>query len=179
MKPLVILTLLFTSSKTIACEVVPNKVMRSLETDEPKSVIARLWDGKDCEEKLFTGLSSGKLEWVKLALALQPHTDAWSSESLQDSLGEAMLKAPSRVLPLIKNYSFNESICMPWMMDDSGDSNIKYRKQIKLARPMFESFLKTSFRAEAETCLGVVAQLEKSYLFSPTHHSSVTPNGAP
>jgi len=179
MKNLVALAFLIVCTKAFACEVEPNVIIQSLETEEPKSVIARLWDGKDCEEKLLTGLSSGKLEWIKLALALQPHTDAWSSESLQDSLGEAMLKAPSRVLPLIKNYTFNESICMPWMMDDSGGSNKKYRKQIRLARPMFESFLKSPLKAEAETCLGVVAQLEKSDIFSPTHHSSGTPNGAP
>lgn len=174
MKSLLIVSFLLISANTIACEVVPNKIMHSLETEEPESVIARLWDGKDCEEKLFTGLSSGKPEWIKLALALQPHTDGGSSESLEGLLGEAMLKAPSRVLPLIKNYSFNESICLPWMMDDSGRSNKKYRKQIRLARPMFESFLNTSLKSEAETCLGEVARLEKSDLFIPTYPSSGT-----
>ncbi len=179
MKNFVVLTFLVVCTNTFACEVVPQDIINSLKTEEPKTVIGRLWDAKDCEEKLLTGLSNGKPAWIAVAIALRPYTDAWASESLQDSLGEAMLKAPSRVLPLIKNYSFNESICMPWMMDDSGDSDKKYRKQIRLARPMFESFLKTSLKTEAKTCLVVVTQLEKSNIFSPTHHSSGTPNGAP
>jgi len=174
-----ILYFLLICSNTIACEVLPDKIIHSLETEKPETVITRLWDGKDCEEKLLNGLSSGKPEWLKLALALQPNTDAWATESLESSIGDAMLKAPSRVLPLIKDYSFNESICLPSMWDDSGKSDKTYRKQVRMARTMFEAFLKTSLRPEAEKCLDEVARLEQSDLFIKNHHSTETPNGTP
>jgi hypothetical protein len=164
-----ILYLLVNCSISLACEVLPDKLIQSLATEKPETIIAKLWDGKDCEEKLLNGLSSGKPEWIKLALALQPNTDAWASESLESSIGDAMLKAPSRLLPLIRDYSFNESICLPSMWDDSGKSDNKYRKQIRLARPMFEAFLKTSLRPEAEKCLEEVSRIEQGDLFIKKH----------
>jgi hypothetical protein len=33
------------------------------------------------KKKLLNGLSSGKPEWIKLPLALQPISDAWPTES--------------------------------------------------------------------------------------------------
>jgi len=166
MKSLIGLCLLLASFPTVACEVVPSEVIQSLQSKEPLEVIAHLWDAGECEEKLLTGLASGKAEWINLAVALSPHTDAWASESLQDSLGEAMQRAPSRILPLMANYTFDEAICMPWMMDDSGNADNRYRRQIRRARPMFESFLKTSLGPQARKCLTVVGQLEKSSLFN-------------
>jgi hypothetical protein len=65
MKPFLILTLLAICSKTIACELVPIKVMHLLESEKP--------------------------EWIQLAPALQPITDASPTESLESSIGDAML----------------------------------------------------------------------------------------
>lgn len=169
MKQFFILCFLLFCTNAFSCEVLPDKIIHSLETEKPETIIARLWDGKDCEEKLLNGLSSGKPEWVKLALALQPNTDAWATESLESSIGDAMLKAPSRILPLIKDYSFNQSICLPSMWDDSGKSDNKYRNQIRLARPMFEAFLNTSLRPEAVKCLDEVSRIEQSDLFIKSH----------
>lgn len=167
MKLLLGCCLLLVTLQAVACEVVPSEVIQSLQTEEPRAVVARLWDAGDCEEKLLTGLASGKSEWVKLAVALSSHTDAWASESLKDSLGEAMQRAPSRVLPLIADHTFDESICMPWMMDYSGNTDSRYRYQIRQARPMFESFLKTPLKVQARICLKEVTILEQSPLFKP------------
>ncbi len=148
-----------------ACEVVPNEVMRRLKAEQPRDVVSKLWDGRNCEKALLSGLSSGKPEWLALAVKLRPHTDAWASESLADALGEAMQKAPSRVLPLIGSGGFDKEICLPWMMDDSGESDNRYRQQIKRARPMFEAFINGKYEASARLCLEQVTQAEHGPLF--------------
>jgi hypothetical protein len=170
MKIIVALLLLLCGAWTFACEINPNEVIASLTKEPPAQVVKRLWDGEECERSLFVGLNSGQPEWIALAVALRPYTDAWSSESLQDSLGEAMQRAPSRVLLLVGGSSgFDERICLPWMLDDSGKSDNRYRQVIRRARTMFESFKGTKLEPQANICLAQVAIVERAPLFTEQH----------
>jgi hypothetical protein len=51
---------------------------------------------------VLPGIKSAQPQWLDVARALQPATDAGSSEDLDDALSEALLVAPYRVLPLLK-----------------------------------------------------------------------------
>jgi hypothetical protein len=141
-----------------SCEIQPAKIQHALTRESPEQVISRLWDNGDCETKLLAGLSSGKSEWLQLAIALRPHTDAWSSESLQNSLGEAMLRAPSRVLPLVDAFGFDNRICMPWGFDDSPSGTMRHERDRRMAQRMFRTFLKTSLAPQARKCLTAITR---------------------
>lgn len=135
------------------CNVVPEEIIAALTAEPPRDVVARLWDGGRCEEALLEGLGSGDPEWIALALALRPYTDAWSSESTQVMLGFAMLRAPSRILPLVGQYGFGDSICFPWDFEDSEEGLRLTQRRIASAIPMFESFLNTNLEPQARQCL--------------------------
>jgi len=96
-----------------------------------------------------------------LAAALKPYTDAWPSESLVASLGFAMLKAPSRVLPLVDNPAFGSRICIADFFDDSPEGIEAFWKRLPLFRTTYESFLSTKLQQQARKCLGEVERLEK------------------
>ena len=154
--------LLLLSPACMACVIEPSIVVRQLETDNPSRVIARLWDGHVCEMELLDGLASGKADWLRLAVALQPHADAWAAESLHMSLGTAMQNAPSRVLPLVGLHGFGDGPCVPTSFDDS-PLGIRRDARTRLrAQTMFRRFLKTSLAPQARRCLSALSKFERS-----------------
>ena len=144
-----------------ACTVDPGKELAALSQETSRAIIHRLWDSGDCERVTLDGLSSGTSDWVALAVALKPYTDAWSSESLVASLGFAMLKAPSRVLPLVDNPAFGSRICIADFFDDSPEGIEAFWKRLPLFRTTYESFLATGLQRQARKCLEQVEGLEE------------------
>lgn len=135
------------------CDLTSTEITSRLEREDPRQVVKDLWDGGVCEENLLSGLASGEESWLRLAVALRPHTDAWASESISIMLGMAMLKAPSRVLPLVGRSGFDNMICFPWDVDDSPEGLVRTQQRMGVALPMFERFLETSLAPQAKQCL--------------------------
>jgi len=152
-KKIFLAALILASNQAYACSLVPDEILDSLKKENPKEVVSRLWDRKECEAALFTGLGSGKAEWIKVAVALRPHTDAWSGESLILSLGEAMQRAPSRVLPLVDTPGFGKQICLPDNFDDSKEAEKRFRIAVLKSRIMFKSFIGSKLESKARVCL--------------------------
>jgi hypothetical protein len=126
-------------------------------TKDPRAVVSRLWS-RACEEQALTGFSSGKSEWVALAVILRPHTDAWSGESLMLSMGEAKRRAPSRVLPLVDNPNFGTAVCFPDSFDDSAEGIRATDRKFAQAVPAFKKFLGTRLAPQARKCLEAFAE---------------------
>jgi hypothetical protein len=51
---------------------------------------------------VIPGVASAQPDWIDVAQALYPGSDAGGREELEDALSEALLKAPYRVLPLVR-----------------------------------------------------------------------------
>ncbi len=140
-----------------ACDLNPAAMRRELASKSPKELIAKWWDGGPCETALLDGIASGRREWVELAVQLSAHTDAGSSETLVLSLGEAMLRAPTRVLPLVNSsLLLNTKVCFPWGFDDSEAARARELVRAQQALRMFGEFSGTKYASNARICAGFV-----------------------
>jgi hypothetical protein len=144
-----------------ACDTDPDRERAALSADTAREIVHRLWDAGDCESATLQGFSSGDSRWLAFAVAVKPYTDAWSSESLTASLSFAMLRAPSRVLPLVDQPAFGTRICVADFFDDSPEGIKAFWNRLPSLRSMFEAFVKTSLGKQARICLGEVERLEK------------------
>ena len=161
-----ILLTLMVGSPVSACSLLPSEVSATMRVTPSAEVLRRLWDSSECERKLLEGVASGSPAWISLAMELRPHTDAAAAETLDGALGEAMLRAPSRVLPLIGSPDgVTETACLPLMMDDSGRSDERYRQVVRRARAMFKSFARTRLAPQALLCMKEIAAYERGPLF--------------
>jgi hypothetical protein len=152
---------LLAATSGYACDVSPGDLLKRIQNGGAETVVKDVWPTADCESVILGHVASGSHVWISAGLSLYGHTDASYSEGIHDSLGRAMQVAPSRVLPLVNTEKHRASqICLPWMLDDSGESDRHYKSITRRARAMFESFLDTSYRQQAEACLTVVANAE-------------------
>jgi hypothetical protein len=80
----------------------PQSIMAALATGNGKAVVYELWTSGSWEKHASPGIKAADAKWLDVAEHLQPYTDAGASEDLADALAEALLKAPYRVLPILK-----------------------------------------------------------------------------
>ena len=144
------------SSASVACPLDPKQLALDGARDA-RAVITRLWDAGPCEEHALTQFGTGAADWIALAVILKPHADAFASESLTSSMGEAMRHAPSRVLPLVDDPHFNTGVCFPDSFDDSDEGVRVTRRRFAQAGPLYRRFLHTSLASQARKCLAALA----------------------
>lgn len=161
MKALVALALLLPVAAE-GCELSAASILDELSASTGRAVVSRLWDGRECESALLDQISRGTSEWLKVALALEPYSDAAAGESLEAAMSEAMQRAPSRVLPLLDQSRFGKRLCVPSSFDDSEGSAQRFRAQLAAARSMYVSYLGTSLARNARACLNEVDAVEAS-----------------
>jgi hypothetical protein len=153
-KLLALIGLISLASPAVACDTNPTQMLGALSGSTAAALVKRWWDGGKCEAVLLDGISSGRKEWLQLAVAVAPHTDAWSAESLGVALGSAMQRAPSRVLPLVEAGQFKLEVCYPWDFDDSPEGARRTRLGLPRAIRMFESFRGSALAVPAQKCAG-------------------------
>ncbi len=66
-----------------------------------KEVLNEIFSNQSLEEQLKAQISSGKPEWLEVASALKPASDAGSSEMLEMAAAAALPNNPSGVLGLV------------------------------------------------------------------------------
>jgi hypothetical protein len=74
-----------------------------------RAVVDSLWadDGRDM---VMTSIADGKAEWLDVAAALHPGTDAGASETLDEAIFLALKPAPVAVLRLWKDGVFDTNL---------------------------------------------------------------------
>ena len=155
----------FASSSALACRRSASELLHLIQGGESARVVKESLAADDCETLIENAAASGVQDWIDAAVLLYEHTDAGWSEGLHDALGRAMQIAPARVLPLV-NSSKNQTastICLPWMLDDTGDTDDHYRHIVQRAKRMFERFLKTKYHNQAAACLVEIGVAERSF----------------
>lgn len=95
-------------------------VAASLAERGPKATLETYFSCENYDGSAYPAIAAGSGEWVALAEKMIAHSDACYTEGIQAALGEAMRKAPRRVLPLVdKTPALGaEHICLPFISDE-------------------------------------------------------------
>ena len=144
------------------CELSSRSILEGLSPSNGSDVVSLLWDGGECEKELLNQVSRGSAEWLNVALALEPYSDAAAAETLEAAMSHAMQRAPSRVLPLLDRSRFGVRLCVPISFDDTEGSEQRFRAQFAAARRMYVDYLGTSLAKNARACLKEVDTVEAS-----------------
>jgi predicted component of type VI protein secretion system len=78
----------------------PADVLKLIQDQGPRVVVSRMW-GTEEWQAVVTGVASGDPEWIEVAEALLPGSDAGSTSELRDAVAWALARAPSQVLGLV------------------------------------------------------------------------------
>ena len=143
------------------CELSARSILDELSASTGPEVVSRLWDGRECEAALLNLISRGSAEWLRVALALEPFSDAAAGETLKAAMSHAMQRAPSRVLPLLDRSRFGHGLCVPISFDDSEGADQRFRAQLAAARRMYVNYLGTSLAGSARACLNEIDTAER------------------
>jgi hypothetical protein len=79
----------------------PQDLLAAIQERGPRAVVDELWDSDEKWAALETGVGTGTKEWLKVARAIKPGTDAASSETLEIAMFRAIHKSPWAVLSLL------------------------------------------------------------------------------
>lgn len=85
-----------------AAHLTPESVIASVKARGTQAAVASIWSDPAQTRQLLASVASAAPAWLEAARLLQPATDAGSAEDLNEALSRALLKAPYRVLPMIR-----------------------------------------------------------------------------
>ncbi len=114
----------------------PARINQEIKQSGAKAVVAQLSANGEREWNFVTReISSGRNDWLDLAPALAPGTDASTAIGLRYALSRALPRAPSRVLTILRtNKAFTvEDVCDVPYIEPSKQIVDTYLKQAKSA----------------------------------------------
>jgi hypothetical protein len=76
----------------------------------PQAVVATLRSEGTLWDQVMTNIGNGGRQWLDVAAALRPGTDAGASEALDEAVFLALKSEPARVLQMLKNGTFDATI---------------------------------------------------------------------
>lgn len=82
-------------------------VLAAVRARGPHAVVAALWSDDGRWNQVMTNIGSGRPEWLNVAVALRPGTDAGTAETLDEAIFFALRTAPAAVLKLLKDGRFD------------------------------------------------------------------------
>jgi hypothetical protein len=87
-------------------------VLGDIKSRGARAVVDGLWADDEQWDTVMTNIAGGKAEWLDVAAALHPGTDAGASEMLDEAIFLALKPAPVAVLRLLKDGVFDTNfIC--------------------------------------------------------------------
>jgi hypothetical protein len=85
-------------------------LLADVNTRGPRPVVAALRSDSNQWDQVITNISHGYPQWLNVAAALRPGTDAGSSETLDEAMFLALKPEPIRVLQLLKDGTFEATV---------------------------------------------------------------------
>jgi hypothetical protein len=82
-------------------------VLGDIKSRGARAVVDSLWAVDGRWDTVMTNVAGGKAEWLEVAAALHPGTDAGASETLDEAIFLALKPAPVAVLWLLKDGVFD------------------------------------------------------------------------
>ena len=80
----------------------PQEVLALVKAQGPSETVVQLDQSGAWTSSVLPGVATARPDWIDVARALYPGTDAGGREELEDALSEALLKAPYEMLPLVR-----------------------------------------------------------------------------
>jgi hypothetical protein len=140
-------------------------VLADVKSQGARAVASRLWSDSTQWNQIMTNIGHGSREWLQVAAALRPGTDAGASEALDEAMFLALKAAPVPVLQLLKDGTFEtNTVC-------SSNIGIDYtpaqsRRFIKDRIKALETLSDTGTLATREQCLAglraALAEIDRS-----------------
>lgn len=84
-----------------------SSVLADVRARGAHAVVAALWSDESRWNQVMTNIGSGRPEWLNVAVALRPGTDAGAAETLDEAIFFALRTAPVAVLKLLKDGRFD------------------------------------------------------------------------
>ena len=97
----------------------PESIISEVKLRGAKSVVVDLTKDWNVWDSICDKVATGNSTWLKAAVALQPGTDAGSSETMDLALGEALEHSPENVFRIAIPVFEIESICSGPDVDSS------------------------------------------------------------
>ena len=89
----------------------PQAIIEEVSKRDASEVVAELSDNQQAWYYIIDQISAGETEWLKVAVALRPGTDAGGTEDIFGALGSALKTNPKEVLQLISDSFPVEHVC--------------------------------------------------------------------
>src|SRR5256885_5371516 len=83
-----------------------DSVLTDIKVHGSHAAVATLWSNTNRWNQVMESIGRGNEEWLKVAVALRPGTDAGASETLDEAVFLALKPAPVAVLRLLKERQF-------------------------------------------------------------------------
>ncbi|XLZ68558.1 hypothetical protein ABT364_18685 [Massilia sp. SR12] len=114
MKILSIALLLSTAAANAESELMPAELVARVKALGAKVVVHEIWQSESKTQVFLSGVGTGSNEWLRVARAIQPDTDAASAEELNYALAEALVNNPYAVLPWLQELWWNDKqlVCL-------------------------------------------------------------------
>lgn len=139
------------------------EVEASLKAGNPQATLERYFDCQS-DQTAYRSIASGSAPWINLAERILPFSDACYTEGIQAALGQAMQKAPQRVLPLVdKTASLAAShICLPFI---SSELPLKTQlRAINRTQRAIQKLRDGSIHRQRASCLNFIASVKANLL---------------
>ena len=120
-----VLSLLVASAVLAANSLDASVILKKIQERGPRHSAKELWDSSSRWVELIKNVESGKKQWLEVAKALRPGTDAGASEMLGLATGVALLRSPREVLLLLAPVMGIDAICG---FPDTSDDRYKTQK---------------------------------------------------
>ena len=132
----------------------PKSIIEKVSKHGADKVVAELFENIDIWLLVMKKISSGEEKWLQVAVALRPGTDAHATETLFLALGEALVKAPNRVLALFSDDFSIEYICSyPDVNDPRYDTKDKNLKELEKRKKILLSLSNKKLKSVQKECL--------------------------
>jgi hypothetical protein len=87
-------------------------LLADVKTQGASAIVAKLRADNARWDQVMAAIGQGRREWLQVAAALRPGTDAGASEALDEAIFLALKTAPSTVLQLLKDGTFEtRAVC--------------------------------------------------------------------
>jgi hypothetical protein len=110
-------------------------LMTDVRARGANAVVTMLWADNKQWAEVMKNIGQGKAEWLKVAVALRPGTDAGATETLDEAVFIALKPAPAAVLFLMVDHRFDPKfVCSSNIATDFTDTESRrfIRDRIKI-----------------------------------------------
>lgn len=114
------------SAGASAKAVTAQQVLAMVKADGAYDTVASLFRTGSWEASVMPGIKTAQPRWLEVARVLQPATDAGSAEDLDDALSEALVVAPYRVLPLLKETWWKTDLVCTFGWDSDFEEGVEH-----------------------------------------------------